>query len=242
MAEPSKAMTGLCIVGTDTGVGKTYLTARIARQLLAEGVTVGIYKPICSGALDPDSQSPVWEDVETHAETLGHQFPKERICPQVFRAPLAPPVAARLENRTIDPGLLLDGIDWWQDRVELLLIEGVGGLLCPVTDDSTFCDLLERWRFPVVVVGRLGLGTINHTLLTVEVAVRRGLHVAGVILNETSAGEGGLAGVTNAEEIAKHCPARVLAVIPYKEGHGLRPLVETSTINWREISRRNCAM
>jgi dethiobiotin synthetase len=176
--------------------------------------------------------------VETHAEALGHQFPRERICPQVFNAPLAPPVAARLENRTINPGLLLDGIDWWRDRVELLLIEGVGGLLCPVTDEQTFCDLLERWQFPVIVVGRLGLGTINHTLLTVEVAIRRGLGIAGIILNETSPGEGGLAGTTNAEEIAKRCAAPVLAVIPYKERHGLRPLPETSTINWGEISRR----
>jgi dethiobiotin synthetase len=239
MADTSNPMAGLCFVGTDTGVGKTFLTARIARQLLAEGVSVGIYKPVCTGVLDPASLEPAWEDVETHAEALGHQFPRERICPQVFRAPLAPPVAARLENQSVNPDGLATGIDWWKPRVELLLIEGVGGLFCPVTADWTYCDLLERWRFPVIVVGRLGLGTINHTLLTVEAAQRRGLHVAGILLNETSPGEGGLAASSNPEEIAKRSQIPVLAVIPCKERHGLRPLPETSTINWREISRRN---
>lgn len=239
MAEPSKPLTGLCVVGTDTGVGKTFLTARIARQLLAERVSVGIYKPVCTGVVNPLSPEPVWEDRETHAEALNHQCPRERICPQVFGAPLAPPVAARLENRNVNSELLVSGIDWWRNRVELLLIEGVGGLLCPMTDDWTYCDLLEQWRFPVIVVGRLGLGTINHTLLTVETALRRGLHVAGIILNETAPGEGGLAAASNPEEIAKRSQIPVLAVISYKERRGLLPLEETSTINWGEISRRN---
>ena len=237
MAESRNPLAGLCIVGTDTGVGKTYLTARVARQLIAEGVSVGIYKPVCSGCLDPASPFPVWGDSEILSEALGHQFPRERICPQSFRAALAPPVAARMENRAVDPGLLLDGIEWWRERVEFLLIEGVGGLLCPLTEDWTLCDLLERWRFPLIVVGHLGLGTINHTLLTVESATRRGLEVGGIILNETFPNAGGLAGESNAQEIAKRCPAPILAVIQYQESPGLRPLAETSTINWRSISR-----
>ncbi len=237
MAESRSAMFGLCIVGTDTGVGKTYLTARMARQLFVAGVSVGVYKPVCSGCLDSVSGIPVWDDIEILSEALGHQFPRERICPQSFRAALAPPVAARLENRAVDPGLLLNGIEWWRERVELLLIEGVGGLFCPVTEDWTLCDLLERWRFPLVVVGRLGLGTINHTLLTVETASRRGLEVRGIILNETFPDAGGLAGESSAQEIAKRCPVPILAVIPYQELPGLRPLAETSTINWRSISR-----
>lgn len=235
----TQPMAGLCIIGTDTGVGKTFLTARIARQLLAEGKSVGIYKPVCTGAIDPLGSDPVWDDVEMHYAALDQRFPRERICPQGFRPPLAPPIAARLENRSVDPDLLLGGVDWWQDRVDLLLFEGVGGLLCPITEDWTVCDLVEQWRFPVIVVGRLGLGTINHTLLTVEVAANRGLTVAGILLNETSPGEGGLAGSFNPEEIAKRSHVPVLAVVPYKDRHGLRPLPETSTINWGEISRRN---
>ena len=239
MQNTNLPMNGMCVVGTDTGVGKTFLTARIACQLLAEGVSVGIYKPVCSGAIDPHSAEPVWEDVELHSEALGHRIPRERICPQTFRLALAPPVAAALENRRVDADLLRDGIDWWQDQVELLLIEGVGGLHCPITEEQTFCDLLEHWRYPLVIVGHLGLGTINHTLLTVEVAIRRGLSVAGILLNETFPNAGGLAGTSNPGEIAKRCPAPILGVIPYKQPRGLRPLQETSTINWREISRRN---
>jgi dethiobiotin synthetase len=239
MATMNQPMAGVCIVGTDTGVGKTFLTARIARQLLDDGVSVGIYKPVCSGATDPASPNPAWDDVDLHAEALGHQFPRERICPQRFLAPLAPPVAARLENRRVDAELLRHGIDWWRDRVELLLIEGVGGLYCPITEDWTLADLLEDWPFPVIVVGHLGLGTINHTLLTVEAAMRRGLSVAGVLLNEAFPGGGGRAAASNPEEIARRCPVPVLAVIPYQEPRGLLPLPETSTINWQAISRRN---
>jgi dethiobiotin synthetase len=235
--ETTNPLAGLCLVGTDTGVGKTFLTARIARQLLDEGVSVGIYKPACSGCLDPTSPNPVWEDVELLSEALGHHFPRERICPQAFLEPLAPPVAARLENRAVDPGLLLEGVTWWRSRVELLLIEGAGGLLSPLTDDWTICDLIERWNLPLLIVGHLGLGTINHTLLTVEAALRRGLSVSGILLNETVPNGAGLSGPSNPEEIAKRSPVPILAVIPYQESPGLRPLPETSTMNWRAIAR-----
>ena len=235
MPSPAEPFCGLFIVGTDTGVGKTFLTARIARQLLEEGVSVGICKPVCSGCEAPDSPAPTWQDVEILSEALENRFPKERICPQTFRAALAPPVAARLENRSISAEQILEGIAWWRDRVQVLLVEGVGGLLCPLTVEWTISDLAEQLGFPLLIVGRLGLGTINHTLLTVEVAHRRGLPVLGIVLSETRPGEGGEAGATNPQEIEARCPVPVLAVIPHKEGPGLRPLPETSTINWREM-------
>lgn len=237
MSDASELMSGLFVVGTDTDVGKTYLTARIARQLLEEGVSVGVYKPACSGSEPGTDQTPVWRDVETLSEALHHRFPRERICPQTFRAALAPPVAARLEHREIDENLLLDGIDWWRGRVDVLLIEGIGGLLCPVSEQKTVCDLAERWKFPLLIVARLGLGTINHTLLTVEVAQDRGLDVAGIVLNESQPDQGNLAGQTNAREIELRCNVPILAVVPYRNSGGLRPLTETSTINWGGIAR-----
>lgn len=238
MAAASEPLSGLFVVGTDTDVGKTFLTARIARQLLEEGVSVGVYKPACSGSHPGEDQAPVWADIETLSEALLHKFPRERICPQTFQTPLAPPVAARLEHREIDEHLLTGGINWWRGRVDVLLIEGIGGLLCPVTDRTTVCDLAERWQFPLLVVARLGLGTINHTLLTVEVAQNRGLDVAGIVLNESQPDQGGLAGQSNAEEIERRCNVPILAVVPYHKPIGLRPLAETSTINWGGIARK----
>ncbi len=226
---------GLFIVGTDTDVGKTFLTARIARQLLEDGVSVGAYKPACSGGELGEDGSCRWADVEILAEALKHRFPRDRICPQTFRAALAPPVAARIENRRVDSKLLIEGVDWWSDRVECLLIEGVGGLLCPLTESWSVRDLAERLRFPLLVVARLGLGTINHTLLTVEAALQRGLQVAGIVLNESQPGSGSEAGETNAREIAERCPVPVLAVIGHRQSAGLRLLSEPSTINWRSL-------
>ena len=237
MTDRSKSLPGLFIVGTDTGVGKTFVTARIARQLWEAGVSVGAYKPVCSGCEIGEDGSLWWPDVEVLAEALEHRFPRERICPQTFRAALAPPVAARLEGLRVDQDVLIEGVGWWRDRVDCLLIEGVGGLLCPLTETWTVCDLAERWGFPLLVVARLGLGTINHTLLTVEVARRRGLEVAGIILNESLPGSGGAAGETNAREIACRCDVPILAVIRYEDPNALRPLPGTSTINWRHFFR-----
>lgn len=237
MSAASKPLAGLFVVGTDTDVGKTYLTARIARQLLDAGTSVGVYKPACSGAEPSGDRTPVWGDVETLSAALDHRFPRERICPQTFRAPLAPPVAARLEHREVDENLLREGINWWRGRVDVLLIEGIGGLLCPVSDHKTVCDLAEQWKFPLLVVARLGLGTINHTLLTVEVAQNRGLNVAGIVLNESQPNQGGLASESNASEIERRCNAPILAVVPYRNPSGLRPLAETSTINWGGLAQ-----
>ena len=117
------------------------------------------------------------------SEAVGGGFPEERICPQRFAAPLAPPEAARQENLTVDPVLLRTGIEWWEQRVEVLLVEGVGGLLCPLTDTETIVDLAVDLAWPLVIVARNSLGTINHTLLTIEAARNRDLQIAGLVLN-----------------------------------------------------------
>src|SRR5688572_28058269 len=93
-------MRGLIITGTDTGVGKTYVGCRIASALRKLGVRVGAYKPVCSGAAEPRLESPHWDDVEALWVATGGAYPRERIGPQCFLAPLAPPVAARQEGRT----------------------------------------------------------------------------------------------------------------------------------------------
>src|SRR5690606_6781856 len=113
-------------------------------------------KPVCSGGVPDGAGGIVWDDVRSLASAVGNAFPDDRICPQRFLAPLAPPVAARREGRRVDADLLRQGARWWQGRVDLLLVEGVGGLLCPLPDDETVADLAGDLGWPLIIVAHLG--------------------------------------------------------------------------------------
>ena len=226
---------GLFVTATDTGVGKTFVTAMIARQLRAEGVTVGAYKPACSGAVQtPDG--PVWEDVEALWTATGGAFGREWISPQRFLAPLAPPVAARAEGLAVDRRLLSEGTAWWNRRCDVLLVEGVGGLLCPLTETETVADLAAELELPMLVIARATLGTINHTLLTIEAARSRGLRIAGVVLNEVTPAGDDASVATNAEEIARRSDVPVLGVVPYGAPGRLLASGSGRRIDWRALA------
>ena len=236
---------GLFIVGTDTGVGKTFVTALAARAALRRGLSVGVYKPACSGATRDAAGAIVWEDVRSLEAAVECRFESQRICPQRFAAPLAPPVAARLEGRTVDGTLLREGAHWWEGRVELLLVEGVGGLLCPLTEQETVADLVRDLGYPLVIVSRLGLGTINHTLLTVEAAQRRNLPIAGILLNESTSANGDaaadtIAAETNEDEIARRCTAPILGVLRHGGLRGFERQRRRVEIDWLAVAQPAC--
>ncbi|MEZ6137240.1 MAG: dethiobiotin synthase [Pirellulaceae bacterium] len=187
----SRRQQGCVVVGTDTEVGKTYWAAKLARFMVenrgqnaptAQGPHLGVYKPVASG-VDPGEveASDAW--ILRHAAQLDCAL--DRVCPQRFTAPLAPPVAARAEGREVDEALLLDGLHWWLRRCEFLIVEGVGGLLSPLSDSMTIVDLLQRadLALPAIIVAANRLGVVNHTLLTTEALTARGMPVAGVLLN-----------------------------------------------------------
>lgn len=232
-------MRGLFITGTDTDVGKTFVTAAIARQLRAEGISVGVYKPACSGALRDDDGQPYWADVENHFQALGGEFEREKICPQCFEAPAAPPVAARLENRIIDPSSITSGHEWWRDRVDLLLVEGVGGWLCPLTETSSIADFAEECGWPIVIVSSRVLGTLNHTLLTIEAIRQRDLPIAGIILNQHLPPTDSIAERTNPDELAKLTDVPILSLVEFDASKMLRHAGSQATIDWREIAARH---
>ena len=182
----AKAPPGLFIAGTDTEVGKTYVTALIARSLVAAGKNVGVYKPVASGcAMNPQADPPVDDpDVLWHA--AGCPGAATAVCPQRFVAPLAPHLAARSEGKSVDESLLRSGIRYWQERSEIVLVEGVGGLMSPISENDYVADLAIEFAYPLIVVAPNTLGVINQTLQTLIVAetFREGLEVAGVILNQ----------------------------------------------------------
>ncbi|GIX03657.1 MAG: hypothetical protein KatS3mg113_0663 [Planctomycetaceae bacterium] len=217
-----RPLRGLVITGTDTGVGKTWVTVRLLQRLQAQGWRVGAYKPACSGAEGSCSPTPYWEDVEAllTASTLPAGFSldelRDWVCPQRFLAPLAPPLAAALEQREMDRELLLYGWHRWQGQVDAVLIEGAGGWFCPMTSTETFADLAVHWKLPVLIVARRTLGTINHTLLTIEAVRQRGLSVVGIILNEPCPITTDPSVPMNAAEIARRGRTHILAEFPYQ--------------------------
>ena len=174
---------GLFITGTDTGVGKTYVASLVA-ALASQGRRVGVYKPVASGCRREGDRL-VADDASSLWEAAGRPGELERVCPQRFAAPLAPHLAARAEGARVDPKQLRSGLDYWLDRSDVVIVEGVGGLMSPLTEDDYVADLAYELAYPLIVVARNALGVINQTLQTLITAAtfRRGLPIAGIVLN-----------------------------------------------------------
>jgi len=209
---------GIFVVGTDTGVGKTRVAAAIARTWMRIGRRVGVIKPVSTGGRQVDGR---WQSADVTTliaaiSTPGSPFPSppaDLVGPLVSEAPLAPPVAARQAGDLLLPSHLTDAVDdsirWWTEvgQAEFIVLEGVGGLLCPVAEGGyTVADLAAHLNYPILIVAYRGLGTLNHTLLTVEAARSRGLRIAGIILNATRPVSDPLAESTNAAELAGILP------------------------------------
>jgi dethiobiotin synthetase len=169
---------GVFVTGTGTEVGKSVVAATIARTLAAEGKQVGVFKPAVTG-LD--------EGVETDYELLrraaGSSQGDEEIAPYRYGPPASPHLAAALAGEEIDPERLRGAARAAAEGADAIVCEGVGGLLVPLTPDYLVRDLAVALGYPLAVVAAPGLGTINHTLLTVEAARAAGLEVAAVVLN-----------------------------------------------------------
>lgn len=227
---------GLFVTGTDTAVGKTQVAVQILRELSASGTKAGAYKPVCSGAVQEAGQAVFWDDIERLSGALEATWSVDRIAPQRFLAPVAPPLAARLEGREVDFRQAVEGARWWNGRVEMLIVEGAGGLLAPVSSGEFVADLAREIGFPLIIVARCGLGTINHTLLTIEAAKHRGLVVAGVVLNQSHPGDDYSLAESNAAEIESRGECQVLGVMKWGESDGLQRHGSPVTIPWTELA------
>jgi dethiobiotin synthetase len=206
----SKAGRGLFITGTDTGVGKTYVAAMIARQLRAAGHRVGVYKPAASGCRR-EGGTLISDDATALWEAAGRPRTLEKVCPQRFLAPLSPNVAARAEGREVDEELLYTGVDIWQEMSDIVIVEGIGGLLSPVADDVLVANLAESFGFPLVIVAANRLGAVNQAMMAVHVASTRAteLPVAAILLNQPSP-DADLSVRANAEQISRYTRAPVI--------------------------------
>jgi dethiobiotin synthetase len=221
---------GLFVVGTDTGVGKTYVAARIVAALAREGVRVGVYKPAASGCRR-EGRSLVSDDALALWEAAGRPGKLQAVCPQRFAAPLAPHLAAREERKEIDARRLRSGIDYWRKRSDLVIVEGAGGLMSPIGERDYVADLAAEFGYPLVVVAPNQIGTINSTLLTLMAAAARGLAIAGIVLNDVlPPGSPDPSVRLNRMELETRCVPPVLCQL----GHGED--VFDAEVDWRRFA------
>jgi dethiobiotin synthetase len=199
-------MRGLFVTGTDTGVGKSVVAAAVCAALAARGARVAAFKPAVTGLEDPPPGWPPDHELLAAAASTG-QAPED-VAPYRFGPAVSPHLAASLAGGRVDRTRLLAAARAAAGHSDLLVAEGVGGLLVPLSLDYSVRDLAADLGLPVVVAARPGLGTISHTLLTIEAARAGGLTVAGVVLTPWPGAPGGLER-TNRETIERLSGVRV---------------------------------
>jgi dethiobiotin synthetase len=201
------------VTGTDTGIGKTLVSSAIAAALVSRGVRLAVAKPVETGC--PSHQGAlVAADARTLQSAARDPAPLTEICPHRFADPLAPALAAERAGTRIDVGALTAHLGRRAEHADLLLVEGAGGLLVPITIDTSFADLAAALGAAVVVVVGSRLGAVNHTLLTIDVLRTRGITLAGYVVNRLVADDD-LAVATNDDLLARLTHARRLGAVPF---------------------------
>jgi len=205
------------ITATDTGVGKTVTTFVLGVLLKAQGFNVGIMKPAQCGG----------DDAQFLKKALDIKDDPRLINPFYAPEPISPHLAFHRAGLKFDPLKAMACLKELQERHDIVIIEGAGGLMVPLTNRYYNLDLMADLRAPIIIVARLGLGTLNHTLLTITQAKARGLMIKGIVFCQTEPSSKGIPESTNPQEIEKLSGEKVLGIIPY-----LKPL------NQKNILRR----
>ena len=207
------AIKGLFVTGTDTDVGKTQIAAGLTAALRGQGINAGYFKPVQSGCPEAGGRL-IPTDARVAQKLAKLPEPLELLTPITLRLPLAPGVAAAREGIKVDLERVAAVFRELASRYDFLVVEGAGGLYVPLVDTNFLVLDLARWlKLPLLVVAKAGLGTINHTALTVLAARQAGLPVAGVIFNRCSANPG-LAEQTNPEVIEALTGVPILGKVP----------------------------
>jgi dethiobiotin synthetase len=206
--------TGIFITGTDTGVGKTIVAAGLILALKQRGLNVGYMKPVESGCPVLDGEV-VPQDVRFVRECTGINDDLDLMCPYRLKAAAAPSIASRLEDVHVDIGYIVDQYFQLSLMHEIVVVEGVGGLMVPLNNSDLVTDMVLQLGLGMLVVARPGLGTINHTLLTTHMAKMMGIPLSGVIINGFGREAIGLPERTNPDEIEHFGNVPVLGIVPW---------------------------
>ena len=208
---------GLFITGTDTEIGKTVVSCALARAFRDRGIDVGVMKPVACGAVRRGDRL-CSEDALALRAAAGVEDDLATINPVLLEPPLAPVPASRLSGQEV----AIEAVDAAFRRLAeghgTLIVEGVGGALVPIVRGFTVADLAARLGLPVLVVARPDLGTVNHTLLTIEALQSRNARLLGVVLNDVRPSADGEAERTGPAEIEEESGVPILGRLPFVEG------------------------
>jgi len=193
------------ITGTDTNVGKTIVTHVLGLLLKEKKYDVGVMKPIQCGG----------DDAKCLIESLGIKDSLSLVNPYFAREPLSPHIAFKRKREKIDIQKIFESYRILKNKHDILLVEGAGGLMVPISDKYLMADLIRDLNLEIIIVSRLGLGTINHTLLTVQQARNMGIKVKGIIFNETKAQKREIPETTNPQAISLIGKVPILGTVPF---------------------------
>ena len=210
-------MAGLFITGTDTGVGKTVITAAILAWLRQQGTSAGVMKPIETG-VDAECSSAANSDALFLMECGNIEDALSEVCPIRLKAAASPFQAARIENRSLEPEIILSAYRKLADHYDWMLVEGIGGVRVPITTDYGVLDLMGDLDLPAIVVSRYRIGTLNHTLMTIETLKQRNISIKGIIFNHTEPGNLDFLEQEQPALIEELSGAPVLGEFPYIDG------------------------
>lgn len=235
----ARQINGVFVTGTDTDCGKTIVAGGIARALLHKGFNVGVMKPLATWgdpSREPGSRKRwISEDALHLRQAAATSDSLDLINPYCFKAAMAPWPAARLEKKNIDVNRVMSAYRELCRRHDFMVVEGVGGLMVPIKRDFFVIDLIQKMHIAAIVVARPDLGTLNHTLLTVEALKASGIPLAGVIVNNWQGKS--WAERSNPQVLRKILNRNVL-VIPHQPRYHsdfdavARHLVKGGVLNW----------
>ena len=211
-------MNGVFVTGTDTGVGKTLVTAVIVTALNAQGVNAGVMKPIVTGMTGVSGRDAGLSDPDWLVSVTSVTDDLELVTPYRFPLPAAPLVAATHAGTAIDLTRITQALLALSARHDCVVVEGIGGVLVPVTTDLFVVDLIQKMGLPTLIVARAGLGSINHTLLTLDCLRSRGVPILGLVFNTPTRPSGDPDMSKTIPTILRISGVRSFGELPYCEG------------------------
>jgi dethiobiotin synthetase len=201
---------GVFVTGSDTGVGKTVIAGAIAAAIKAQGLDVGVMKPVASGAKRIDGKL-VSEDAVYLKKIIGSTDNDDLVNPVRLEPSIAPTMAASKSGVPIDIDKIWKAYEALTNKHDFVVVEGIGGLMVPIDDTLFVADLVSKMDLALVIVSSDYLGAINHTLLTVEYARSRNIRIKGIVINMLKNGDDFV------REIEKYSSVPILGTIPFKE-------------------------
>ncbi len=201
---------GVFVTGSDTGVGKTVIAGAIAAAIKAHGLDVGVMKPVASGAKEIEGKL-VSEDAVYLKKIIDSTDDDALVNPVRLEPSIAPTMAASKSGVPIDINKICKAYEVLTNKHDFVVVEGIGGLMVPIDDTLFVADMVCKMDLPLVIVSKDYLGTINHTLLTVEYAKSRNIRIKGIVINMLKNGDDFV------REIEKYSSVPILGTIPFKE-------------------------